>query len=263
MRNYVVKLGGHALESLRPDAEILSALASDVVALRDSSTHVVIVHGGGPQIQELLDAVSVESQFHEGLRVTNDVTVAYVAMALSGVNLHLVAALNQGGLVSAGVSGADASTFRTTVLGAPWGRVGTTPVVNTSLIETLWASGVTPVVSSIALDADGELVNCNADTAAGALAGALGADALVLLSDVDQLRSDPTDASTSLDHVSGQDVRRLMNEGAIRDGMRPKMNAALDALDAGARRVLMANGTRAHALRDALAGSKKITEVVA
>jgi acetylglutamate kinase len=261
--NYVVKLGGHALDSLRPDAQILSALASDVLALRDASTHVVIVHGGGPQIQELLDAVGMRSEFYEGLRVTNDATIAYVAMALSGVNLHVVAALNQNGLLSAGVSGADASTLRTTALGAPWGRVGATPVVNTALIESLWANGVTPVVSSVALDEHGDLVNCNADTAAGALAGALGAEALVLLSDVDQLRRDPTDANTSLDRVSGEEVRRLMNEGAIRDGMRPKMTAALDALDAGARRVLMANGTRAHALRDALAGSEKITEVVA
>jgi acetylglutamate kinase len=115
----------------------------------------------------------------------------------------------------------------------------------------------------LAVDDDGGLVNCNADVAAGALAGALDAEVLVLLSDVDQLRRDPMDESTALATVSGDDVREMLASDAVREGMRPKMTAALDALDAGARRVLLANGTRPHALRDALAGNIPTTEVLA
>jgi len=259
--NYVVKIGGHALDSLSPRSEVLNALAGDVVALRGESTNVIIVHGGGPQIASLLDAVGVESHFHEGLRVTDEETMEYVAMALSQVNLHLVAALNQAGLASVGLSGVDGSVLSATALGAPWLRAGVSPKVDVSLIEMLWKSGVTPVMSSIAVDESGDLVNCNADAAAGALAGALGATALVLLSDVDQLRSDPLDASTSLSSVRALEVQRLIDEGAARDGMRPKMMAALDALEHGAQRVILANGTTLHALRDALNGVANTTEV--
>jgi acetylglutamate kinase len=259
--DYVVKLGGHALDTLGVRSRVLIALASDVVALQGEGTNVVIVHGGGPQIAALLDAVGLKSDFHEGLRVTNEMTMEYVAMALSLVNLHLVAALNQAGLACVGLSGADVSTFSATALGAPWGQVGASPKVDTGLIETLWGAGVTPVTSSLAVDEGGELVNCNADAAAGALAGALNAQSLVLLSDVDQLRSDPLDDRTSISSISDRDVRRLLEAGNAREGMRPKMLAALGALESGAQRVVLANGSRPHALRDALAGTIPTTEV--
>lgn len=262
MNCYVVKIGGHALDSLGVHSRVLAALASDVTALRDEMTNVVIVHGGGPQIASLLDAVGVASQFHEGLRITDEATMEYVSMALSQVNLHLVAALNHAGLASAGLSGADGTAFSASALGAPWGRVGASPKVDVGLIETLWHAGVTPVMSSIAVDGGGELVNCNADAAAGALAGALNAHSLVLLSDVDQLRADPLDENTSLLSVTAVEVRDLLKTGSVREGMRPKMMAALDALESGAQRVVMANGSRPHALRDALAGAIPTTEVL-
>lgn len=262
MTSYVVKIGGHALDSLHPRSDVLVALARDVLDLRREATDVVIVHGGGPQIQTLLDRVGTESGFHEGLRVTDDVTMEFVAMALAQVNVHLVAACNRAGLACVGLTGADKSLLTSAALGAPWGRVGGLPTVDTEIIETLWARGVTPVVSSIALDHDGELVNCNADTAAGAVAGALRAEALILLSDVAQLRSDPLDENTSLSSLTRDELGRLFEGDAIRDGMRPKMNAALDALDGGARRVLLANGTVPHALRDVLAGSTRTTELL-
>jgi acetylglutamate kinase len=222
----------------------------------------VIVHGGGPQIQTLLDAVGLESRFHEGLRVTDDETMEIVAMALAQVNLRVVASLNRAGLASVGLNGADQSLMTASALGPPWGRAADVPTVRSEIIETLWEKGVTPVVSSVVTDEHGDLVNCNADSAAGALAGALRAEALVLLSDVSQLRRDPLDEGTSVDHVTRDDVVRMMADGSIQEGMRPKMTAALDALEGGARRVLMANGTTPHATRDALAGSSKRTEVV-
>ncbi len=130
-----------------------------------------------------------------------------------------------------------------------------------AVIEESWANGVTPVVSSVAADASGRLLNVNADAAAGALAAALGADALILLSDVDQVRRDPDDPATSVAVLGKADARDMVDSGLARDGMRPKLLAALDALDGGARAVTLANGTRPHALSGALDGTTATTEV--
>jgi len=148
-------------------------------------------------------------------------------------------------------------------VGGYWGRISSSPKVDTEVIAALWAEHLTPIISPLAVDDGGELVNCNADVAAGALAGALDAKVLVLLSDVDQLLADPQDPESALRSVSREDVRAMLASGAAREGMRPKMMAALEAIDAGARRVLLANGTRPHALRDALAGAVATTEVFA
>jgi acetylglutamate kinase len=262
VRCYVVKLGGHALDSLSPIAPVLVALASDVRDLRGEGRDVVIVHGGGPQISELLMETGRSVHFHEGLRVTDEDAMEYVAMGLSRVNLHLVAALVHAGLACVGLSGVDNALLRAEAAGPPWGRIGVTPKADGALISSLWREGLTPVVNPVATDSSGELVNCNADVVAGALADALDAELLVLLSDVDQLRSDPHDEESALSAVTGEDVRRLLESGAAREGMRPKMTAALDALEGGARTVLLANGTREHALRDALHGTIPTTEVV-
>lgn len=261
MSALVVKLGGHALDSLEPASSVLVDLAQDVVELGARGVRVVVVHGGGPQIAGLLTSVGLASRFHEGLRVTDVATMDYVAMALGQVNLKVTAALNAAGLSSVGLSGADDSLISATAIGEPWGCVGDGLAINADIIETLWASDVTPVVSSVAVDAGGELLNCNADTVAGALARAVGAETLVLLSDIDQVRTDPDDTSTSLTSLSAQHARELLASGAAREGMRPKLAAALDGLDAGATRVLMANGTRRHALREALEGLIPTTEV--
>ncbi len=257
----VVKLGGHALDSLSVDASVLADLASDVMALRADGTDVVVVHGGGPQIAALLEGVGLESHFHEGLRITNTVTMEYVAMALELVNLRVVAALNHHGLDAVGLSGVDGSTVRATSLGPPWGRVGGAPKVRDDVIRALWSCGATPVMNSVSVDDAGGLLNCNADTVAGALAGALDATTLVMLSDVDQLRADVEDATSAISSVSRTGVRQLVASGAVRDGMRPKVTAALDALDAGAVRVVLANGARPHALRDALTCVIPTTEI--
>ena len=257
----VVKLGGHALDDLTSASSVLSDLAQDVTALSGEGVKVAVVHGGGPQIAQLLERVGLPSHFHEGLRITDEETMGYVAMALLLVNLQITAALSHSGLCAVGLSGADGGLFRASPLGEPWGRAATTPRVEVAPIEHLWSSGCTPVVCSLALDEGGALLNCNADTAAGALAGALGARALVLLSDVDQLLANPDDVASRLTHVTGARVRALIDAGAAREGMRPKMRAALDALEGGARRVLLANGTRAHALAGALGSQIPTTEV--
>jgi len=131
------------------------------------------------------------------------------------------------------------------------------------MIEGLWTLGVTPIVSCIAVDAAGGLLNVNADTVAGALAVAVDADGLFLLSDVDQVRRDPDDPASVVSSLTGSEARALVESGHARDGMRPKLMAALDALDGGAKSVTLANGTQPHALREAVRGLATTTRVVA
>lgn len=257
----MVKLGGHAVHDARIDAPALAQLAQDVGALRRGGDEVVVVHGGGPQIASLLARLNVREQFHEGLRVTDPATLEVVALALGSLNQVITAALNRAGLEAVGLSGSDASFLRASPLGAAWGRVGGVPRVDASVVTRAWSVGWTPVVSPLAVDADGQLLNCNADTVAGALAGALGAATLVLLSDVAQLRSDPDDPRTTLDHVRSDEVEAMLASGTARDGMRPKMRAALDALRGGAVRVVLADGRRDHAVAGAVAGTVPVTEV--
>jgi acetylglutamate kinase len=257
----VVKLGGHALDSLDAASPVLVGLAQDINTLREANAQVLVVHGGGPQIAELLERVGVPSVFDDGLRVTDDETMAFVSMALQHVNVQITAALNHAGVNAVGLTGADSSLLVSSVRGERWGRAGTTPRVNVEPVEALWREGSTPVVCPLAVDGAGRLLNVNADTAAGALAGALGADTLILLSDVDQLRANPDDPSSALTQVSAAQVRSMLQSGAAREGMIPKVGAALDALDAGARRVVLANGSRPHATRDVLAGALPTTEM--
>lgn len=261
MNTLVVKVGGAALAALTPSSTTLAALAEDVRDLQRAGTTVVIVHGGGPAINDLLAAVGEPSLFHEGLRVTPPSTVRYVDMALADTNRQLVAALTQAGLASVGLSGVDGGLLTATSIGQPWDRVATTPVVDTTVLRALWASGFTPVVSPVALDEHGDRLNCNADTAAGALAGALGAQGLVLLSDIDQVRAQANDPTTGLATVSLTEIDDMIARGQATDGMRPKLNAAADAVLGGAARVWLANGTVPHALRDVLAGTRQSTEV--
>ncbi len=260
MSPIVVKVGGHALHRVDASSPVLLDLADDIKSLR-STTSTVVVHGGGPQIASLLDQVGLVSEFVDGLRVTSTETMQYVAMALGLVNQQMTAALGHAGLAAVGLSGIDGSLNRATPLGGRLGQVAGTVRIDDRLLRTLIADGWTPVVGPVAGDDSGGLVNCNADTVAGALARAIDAEVLVLLSDVDQLRSDPDDPATALGTVTGDQVRSMMSEGSIRDGMIPKMQAALDALDAGATRVVLANGTRPHALLEVLSGTGSSTEV--
>lgn len=257
----VVKIGGHALDDLSAASTVLGDLAADVRTLRGAGERVVVVHGGGPQIAELLSRVGLESRFVDGLRVTDDATMRIVAMALAEVNLRIVAAFNLAGLSAVGLNGADATLFRATSLGEPWRRAAGAPVVRIDSVMALLDAGLVPVVSSVALDEAGDLLNCNADSAAGALARALDADRLVLLSDVDQIRADAVDATSAVSTLTYDQLSALVDSGAARDGMRPKAQAALAALEGGARVVVLANGARPHALAGALHGEIPTTEV--
>ncbi len=254
----VVKLGGHALDQIDADAPRLRELAEDLAAI--CAEGVVVVHGGGPQIEALARRLGVASRFVEGLRVTDDATLEVVALALSQVNLALTAALTHAGLRAVGVAGAAAGV-RGQPEGETWGRAALRVEVEAGVLGDLVTAGWVPIVSSLGLDSAGGLVNVNADTVAGAVAGSLGARALLLLSDIDQVRTDPHDPNSAVAQTSGAQIAELLASGAIRDGMRPKARAALDALGAGASRVIVGSGRGEHAVREILAGRAPATEV--
>ncbi len=257
----VVKLGGHALDRLDASAPRLVELAQDVLAVCDEG--VLVVHGGGPQIAELSERLDVTSHFVDGLRVTDAEAMRVVAWALSEVNLAVTSALAHAGLPAVGIAGVSGAAVTGAPAGPTWGRTAQGVDVDPALLVALMHASWVPVVSPIALASDGGMINANADTVAGAIAGAVGARTLFLLSDVAQLRADPDDASSALAQVTGEDVAQMLASGAIRDGMRPKARAALDALRAGAQRVVVGDGTRPHAVRELLAGQAPSTEVVA
>jgi acetylglutamate kinase len=262
MTTYVIKIGGHALIDLSTESAALATFAQDIVALTSEGAHVVVIHGGGPTIASLLELVGEPSTFVDGLRVTTPSVMQYVDMALAHVNRELVSRLRQHGVPAVGVSGVDGATLTAQAVGGPLQRVATQPRVDVTLIKHLWSGGFIPVVSPVANDDTWQRVNCNADTAAGAIAGALNADALLLLSDIDQVRTDVADSSSGLRSVTVAEIAALMASGAAQGGMRPKLQAAVDAIEAGAQRVWLANGTREHCVRDLLAHQLPTTEIL-
>jgi acetylglutamate kinase len=251
----VIKYGGHAMAK----EELRCAFAQDLVFLRYAGLRPVVVHGGGPQITELLDRLGVQSAFTAGLRVTTPETMEVVRMVLSGkVNKDIVGLINRHGPFAVGISGQDASTFTAIrkaaiVDGEPVdiGLVGEIVATNPGLVEALLADGRIPVVSSVAGGADGEVYNVNADTAAAALAVALGAAKLVVLTDVAGLYRDwPASGDTAstevISELSASELERLLPE--LSAGMIPKMEACLTAVRGGVPRAHVLDGRLSHAV---------------
>uniref|UniRef100_A0A7R9UEB9 acetylglutamate kinase n=1 Tax=Pinguiococcus pyrenoidosus TaxID=172671 RepID=A0A7R9UEB9_9STRA len=233
----VVKYGGHAMV----DPSLAKQFATDMVLLQAMGIKVVIVHGGGPQIKNMLTRLDIESHYVEGLRVTDAATMEVAEMVLCGsINKGIVASIQQAGGVSVGLSGKDGSILRTrkaekSVIDPQSGRpipvdlglVGEPERVDISLITKLCDQGVIPVIAPIGMDAKGNSNNVNADTAAGAIAGALEAKRLLLLTDV----AGVLDKSMKLlPKLSLSDVAALVEDGTITGGMVPKLQTATDAV---------------------------------
>jgi acetylglutamate kinase len=232
-RPVVYKIGGPALE----DAALVAPLAAEV---KRASGPVVLVHGGGRQVDRLLKALGIESAFLEGRRRTSPEAMEVVEMVLSGtMNKGLAAALTAAGLPAVGISGRDAGLVRARIE-ERWGRVGAPETIDPAPIRTLWAGGLVPVVSPVCAGPSGEAVNVNADEAALGLARALDARALVYLSDVDGVRVGGQ-AATSLE--AGEAARRIA-DGTITGGMSLKVRVALDAAAAGIPEVVVAGKAR-------------------
>lgn len=252
----VVKYGGNAMVS----EELRRAFAEDIVFLHHVGVHPVVVHGGGPQINAMLDRLGIASEFRGGLRVTTEEAMDVVRMVLTGqVGRELVGLVNSHGPYAVGFSGEDAGLLRARRTGAvvdgqevDLGLVGEVTGVDPTAILDVIESGRIPVVSSVApeIDDDGEptgqVLNVNADTAAAALAAALGAAKLVLLTDVEGLYADWPDRDSLISSLTAAQLRALLP--SLASGMIPKMAACLAAVDAGVQRAHVVDGRRPHSM---------------
>ncbi|HEY7816530.1 MAG TPA: acetylglutamate kinase [Nakamurella sp.] len=246
----VVKYGGNAMT----DDKLKQAFAQDMVFLRLAGLHPVVVHGGGPQITAMLDRLGIPGQFKGGLRVTTPETMDVVRMVLVGqVGRELVGLINQHGPYAVGISGEDAHLFTARrrpaiVDGEPVdiGLVGDVVAVNPDAVLDIVRAGRIPVVSTVAPDADGVVHNVNADTAAGALAIALHAAKLVVLTDVEGLYLDWPDRSSLRHQIRAEELARVLP--GLDSGMVPKMEACLRAVRGGVSRAHVIDGRLAHSL---------------
>jgi len=247
-RTVVVKYGGNALAGASDD-DALALFAQDIVLMHTVGIKCVVVHGGGPQITEMLTRLGIESSFHQGLRVTDSATMEVVRMVLSGrVNPELVAAINVHGNLAVGLSGQDGRTLQTVPIDAALGFVGDVARVRPQLIEGLLADGFIPVVSTIGADTDGRAHNVNADTAAGAIAEALGAEKIVYLTDVAGLRRSADDPDSLVARVSAGELADMVTNGTVNGGMIPKAESCIRAVRGGVRSAHILDGRIPHVL---------------
>ena len=246
----VVKYGGNAMV----DDELKKAFAEDMVFLRLCGLRPVVVHGGGPQIKSMLDRLGIHSEFRGGLRVTTPEAMDVVRMVLVGqVGRELVGLINQHGPYAVGISGEDAHLFTATRRGAvvdgeevDIGLVGDITEVNPDAVLDIVRAGRIPVVSSVAPDINGVPHNVNADTAAGALAVALGAEKLVVLTDVEGLYANWPDKSSLLNQVRAAELEKMLPD--LESGMVPKMEACLRAVRGGVPQAHVIDGRLAHSV---------------
>jgi acetylglutamate kinase len=242
-KTVVVKYGGHAMD----DPAARAAFAEDVVLLRYVGIRPVVVHGGGPQITAHLDRLGVESVFNGGRRVTTAETMQVVRMVLVGqVNRDVVGLVNAHGPFAVGMSGEDANLFTAEQLDPDLGFVGEVTAVDTGALRALLADGRVPVVATVARGTDGELYNVNADTAAAALAVALGAEKAVFLTDVEGLYADYPARDSLVSAIRADQLAALLP--ALAEGMVPKMEACLRAVRGGVPRAHVLDGRVPHAL---------------
>src|SRR5579884_2065061 len=246
-KSIVVKLGGAAI-----DRESDLALAQDVLLLRSVGVRCVLVHGGGPQVDAMLRRVGKEPQFKDGLRVTDAETLEIVRMVLVGkINRDLVATINsQAGEepVAVGVSGEDAGLLTVTPVDSAFGFVGNVTQVRAELIHRLLDDGLTPVISTVGANADGQAYNVNADEAARAIAVAMGAEKIVYLTAAPGLLEDAADETTLVPRLTSAELRERIAHESVGKGMIPKLKACGEAVDQGVAFAHIIDGRVPHSL---------------
>jgi acetylglutamate kinase len=246
-RSIVVKLGGAAI-----DKELDRALAQDVLLLRSVGVRCVLVHGGGPQVNSVLNRMGIEPQFRDGLRVTDEQTLEIVRMVLVGkINRDLVATINKEASeepIAVGVSGEDAGLLTVTPVDPALGFVGDVSHVRAGLLEKLLDDGLAPVVATIGADATGQPHNINADEAARAIAVAMKAEKIVYLTAAPGLLEDVNDESSLVQRISSEDLRGKIDDSSVSAGMIPKLRACADAVDGGVGTAHIIDGRVPHAL---------------
>lgn len=245
-RTVVVKYGGAAMK----DSNLKEKVIRDIVFMSYVGLRPVVVHGGGPEINSWLDKLGIEPQFKNGLRVTDAATMDVVEMVLVGrVNKEIVALINQAGGKAVGLCGKDANLIMARPQGPEEiGFVGEVSGVDARIIDSLVKSGYIPVVSSVAADETGQSYNINADTVAGELAAALGAEKLILLTDTAGILEDYHNPATLLHKLDIQEARRLIESGVVSGGMIPKVTCCVRSLAQGVKGAHIIDGRIPHAL---------------
>jgi acetylglutamate kinase len=247
-KTVVVKYGGNALAGAS-DADAAGTFAQDIALMHAVGIKPVVVHGGGPQISALMERLGKKPEFRNGLRVTDAETVEIASMVLLGtVNPQLVSAINVHGASAVGVSGQDAGLLRVTQRDPELGFVGDITSVDPTVLKSAIADNAVPVVATIGSDALGQAYNVNADTAAAAIAVALGAEKLIYLTDIEGLRANKDDASSIIRRTTATEIARLMADGSIDGGMIPKMESCVEAITSGVSRCHILDGRIPHVL---------------
>ena len=232
----VIKLGGHAMT----DSDAMTNFAQDIVLMKQCNLNPIIVHGGGPAINNFLGKMNIKTNFLNGKRVTDKESIPLIEMVLSGsVNKNIVSAINSQGGKAVGLSGKDANLMICEPDNPKLGFVGNPTQVNPEILRNFLESAFIPIVAPIGVGADGQTYNVNADTAAGAIAAALSADRLLLLTDVDGVKNKNGEILTKL---SIEDVKKLIENGTISKGMIPKTETAIKALEDGVRAAVILDG---------------------
>jgi len=241
----VIKYGGNAME----DNDLSALFAEDVVLMRLVGINPIVVHGGGPQISALMERFGKEPEFVDGLRVTDAETVDIVRMALLGqVNRKIVAEINRHGPYAVGLSGEDAGLITVTTRNPALGFVGDVHGVRPDVLHDLARNECIPVIASLGVDTGGQVHNVNADAVAAAIAESLGAEKLVYLSNVAGIFRDFSDSSSLLSEIDLAGLRDLLASGALSEGMIPKVQSCVGAIEGGVRRVHLLDGRVPHVL---------------
>jgi acetylglutamate kinase len=246
-KTIVIKYGGAAMLN----EELTHKIMEDITLLKFVGMNPILVHGGGPDINNMLKALDVQPKFIDGLRVTDDQTMEVVQMVLAGkINKEIVSKLNSMGASAIGLCGIDGNIIKAEKAppknGVDLGNVGKITSINTALLDTLTHDQYIPVIAPVGVGENGESYNINADTAAGAIAAALKAEKLIFLTDTDGVRTKEDDPETLLYVASKNDIINMIDEGKIVGGMAAKVNSCLEALKNGVSRTHILNGTIPH-----------------
>lgn len=232
----VIKLGGHAMGS----DEAMQTFARDVVLMRQVGINPVIINGGGPMINQMLEKLNIKSKFVDGKRVTDEATMEIVEMVLSGnVNKRIVQAINDQGGSAVGLSGKDANLILCEQADSQLGLVGNPTKIDPMVLQTLFSNDMIPVIAPLGAGQNGETYNINGDTVAGAIAAALTADRLLLLTDVEGVKNSEGDV---IPELNTDQIKELIASGTIAGGMIPKTQTALSAIEGGVLAVVILDG---------------------
>ena len=241
----VIKYGGNAMQT----EELKQQVMEDIALLWLIGVKVVLVHGGGPEISQTMKKLGKEAVFIDGLRVTDEETVDIVQMVLAGkVNKTLVNLIQTKGGHAVGVSGVDGGIIEATMKDPKLGFVGEITKIRTQPVTDLLEKGYIPVISTIASDRQGNTYNINGDTAAAHIAGALGAERMILMTDIAGILKDKDDPSTLIPHVTVAEAKKLYDEGIISGGMIPKVDCCIEALTHGVQNVVIMDGRTPHSI---------------